>query len=181
MFIHAGVSVILAAATLLTGSSAASPLTLRSPLFHDGGALPTTAEYSGGFGCNGGNTVPTLTWAGVPPKTKSLALVVIDPDGAAGAVAGWVHWVVYNIPPNVKSLGAAAKTMYTQGTTSFGTTGYNGPCPPPDGSVHHYIFTLYALSVGNIPTMGLTRSKLLGAMDKHVLSAATIVGIFKRP
>jgi Raf kinase inhibitor-like YbhB/YbcL family protein len=180
MFIQAGLSVVLAAASLLT-SSAAGPFTLRSPVFQDGAPLPTTAEYGGGFGCHGGNRPPTLSWSGVPAKTKSLALVVIDPDGAAGAVAGWVHWVVYNIPPTVRSLGAASRAMYTQGTTSFGTTGYNGPCPPPDGTVHHYIFTLYALNVGHITAMGLTRPKLLGAMDKHVLSAATIVGTFKHP
>jgi Raf kinase inhibitor-like YbhB/YbcL family protein len=160
--------------------AAPAPFTLNSPTFADGGPLPTSVEFNGS-GCKGGNMPPVLTWSGVPKGTKSFALMIVDPDAAPFATAGAVHWVVYNIPGAVRMLGPATAGNYTQGMTVFGRPGFGGPCPPPNGEVHHYIFTLYALGVPQIAGKALTRDALLTAMTGHVLGGTSRVGTFKRP
>src|SRR5574340_123730 len=103
-----------------------------------------------GFGCNGQNVSPELTWKDVPAGTKSFAVTVFDPDAPTGS--GWWHWVVYNIPANVTSLPAGAgadggKSLpegAEMGRTDFGSKAYGGACPPP-GKPHRYVFTVHAL------------------------------------
>jgi Raf kinase inhibitor-like YbhB/YbcL family protein len=166
---------------LAVGVQALHPFTLRSPAFVDGGTLPASSEYRGGFGCHGLNRAPLLTWSGVPAGTRSFALAVLDPDAAPFIPGGWVHWVVYNIPADAHALSAATLARSTQGTTSFGTRGYGGPCPPANGEPHHYVFTLYALGVARLSGHALTRDALLRAMAGHILGATSIVGTFRRP
>ncbi len=152
------------------------PFTLSSPDFHDGGSLPATSEYGGGFGCNGENIAPTLNWDSVPPQTSSFALVMNDVDAAVAG--GFHHWIVYNIPPSARALQGNAP--YTEGTNSLNTRSYFGPCPPPTGQEYHYIFTLYALTIDHLQKEGLTYDGLIQAINGQVVGATTIIGTFRR-
>jgi Raf kinase inhibitor-like YbhB/YbcL family protein len=104
------------------------------------------------FGCTGQNISPALTWSGVPEGAKSLALIVHDSDAVTG-VGGFTHWIVYNIPASATELVQGAGTAKSrslplgsvQPATSFGTSGWGGPCPPAGDKPHQYVFTLYAL------------------------------------
>jgi Raf kinase inhibitor-like YbhB/YbcL family protein len=166
----------------LPSRAAATPFTLSSSDFPDGGRLPASIELSSmpGLTCNGANLLPTLTWSGVPPGTRSFALTILDPDAAAFVTSGFVHWVVYNVPGSVRRLDAHTAGLYTQGTTGFGTTGFHGPCPPTDGQTHHYVFTLFALKIGHLAGKALTRDALLTAMAGHVLGGTSLIGTFSR-
>ena len=152
------------------------PFSLSSPNFRDGGPLPLSSEYGGGFGCNGEDSAPTLTWKNVPAQTSSFALVMNDVDAAVAG--GFHHWIVYNIPATARTLQGNAP--YTQGTNSLNIRTYFGPCPPATGEKHHYIFTLYALSTDHLQQDGLTYDGLIQAINGHVVGATTIVGTFLR-
>jgi len=134
------------------------------------------------FTCEGDNRSPVLTWSDLPEGTRSLALVLDDPDSASGL---FVHWVLYNIPPTVNRLAEglpqepALPGIGTQGANSYGRTGYNGPCPPR-GTVHRYYFHLYALDTAPTLPGDLTAAELRKTIQGHVLSEATWVGKFGR-
>ena len=162
----------LVLSSLLVGSAAGQPFTLRSPAFRNGAPIPAI------HACTSRNVAPTLAWAGVPPRTRSLALVVVDPD--APRLGGWVHWVVYNVPATWRTLSERSPHALDEGLTSFGTRGYGGPCPPANGHVHHYVFTLYALNLAHLPGHGLTRDALMRAMRGHILGTARLIGTFRR-
>jgi len=147
-----------------TNMATAGDFTLSSPDLASGSF--DTKFVLNGFGCTGKNVSPALAWSGVPDGTKSLALQVHDPDAPTGA--GFWHWAVYNIPPTATGLAQGAGNSPTTlpapaygGNTDFldtGATGvngnYGGPCPPTGDAPHHYIFTLYALAVDNLPAAG---------------------------
>jgi Raf kinase inhibitor-like YbhB/YbcL family protein len=143
---------------------------LSSPSFADGAAIP--ARHT----CDGENLSPRLTWSGTPEGTRSLALVVDDPDAPRGT---FTHWVAYDIPPETAELGEGA-TLGTQGRNSFGGTGYGGPCPPPGDDAHRYRFTLYALDLPSVPLKNGTREELEAKIDTHVLATARLVGKYQR-
>jgi Raf kinase inhibitor-like YbhB/YbcL family protein len=153
-------------------------LTLTSSAFEDGAALP--GEYT----CDGADRSPPLAWNGVPPKTRSLALICDDPD-APGKT--FVHWVLYEIAPGTTTLAPGIPPSETlaepvgalQGTTDFRRVGYGGPCPPP-GKPHRYFFRLHALdTVLNLPP-GIHRPELEAAMAGHVLAVGTLMGTYQR-
>lgn len=148
---------------------------LISPDFQDNGPLPEQSAYDKA-GCYGLNTAPTLIWENVPAGTLGFALLMNDLD--APVSGGFHHWVVYNIPVAVRTLEGNAS--FEEGTTSMNTHAYFGPCPPPTGQLHHYIFTLYALKVDHVPEKGLTYDGLIQAMQGQVLAAASLVGVFQR-
>lgn len=150
------------------------PFTIFSPNFHDGGPLPLSSE--GSFGCTGQNSAPSFFWKNVPAQTSSFALLMNDVD--APISGGFHHWITYNIPAAARTLHGNAP--FTQGTNSANVQTYVGPCPPPTGERHHYIFTLYALSIANIPQPGLTFDGVLQAISGKVVGATTIVGTFFR-
>ncbi|HEX4205346.1 MAG TPA: YbhB/YbcL family Raf kinase inhibitor-like protein [Ktedonobacteraceae bacterium] len=152
------------------------PFTLSSPNFRDGEPLPLNSEYGGGFGCDGEDRAPTLEWKNVPTPTSSFALVMNDVDAAIAG--GFHHWIVYNIPAPTRALQGNAP--YAQGTNSLNIRTYFGPCPPATGEKHHYVFTLYALSIDHLQQDGLTYDNLIQAIDGHVVGATTIVGTFRR-
>ncbi len=153
-----------------------SPFTLTSPDFADGGPLPFSSEFN--QFCHGQNIAPTLNWINVPSGTASFALEVTDYD--APIAGGFHHWIVYNIPSGVRTLNGNP-ALYSQGTNSFGTVGYGGPCPPPNGQLHHYIFTLYALTIPpSISGQALTYDGLISAISGHVAGATVIIGTFTR-
>lgn len=149
--------------------------TLSSPRFSDGKQIPP------GYTCDGSDSSPGIYWSEPPQGTKSLALIVEDPDAPSKV---FTHWVLYDIPPIVRGLdddlpkqdripnGAA------QGTNDFGRTGYGGPCPP-SGS-HRYVFTLYALDLSPELPPGLTKEGLRAAIAGHVLGQARLTGVYAR-
>src|SRR5438874_9268190 len=135
-----------------TAQSTAGKFTVTSTNISPGGKIADAQVYNS-FGCKGGNVSPELSWSSAPAGTKSFAILMHDPDAPTGS--GWWHWVVYNIPADVKSLPAGAGSAdnsalpkgATQGNTDFGTPAYGGPCPPAGSGDHHYNFMLFALKV----------------------------------
>jgi Raf kinase inhibitor-like YbhB/YbcL family protein len=155
--------------------SHARPFTLASPDFMEGSPLRQGGELDR-FGCNGHNIAPVLHWTGVPPGTVSFALTMTDYDAPIGG--GFHHWVVYNIPANVEMLDDFSRV--TQGTNSFGFPGYGGPCPPADGQIHHYVFTLYALTAAARLDDGLTYDELIQQISPDLIGATVTIATFVR-
>ena len=171
-----------------TTSARLTPFTIRSPDFWDGGPLPVWTEFGGQFGseagCFGKNLAPELDWRNAPSGTQSFALLVNDMD--APLSGGWHHWIVYDIPGGVHELAGHGVLQYTQGSTSWDVNGipvvgWGGPCPPADGQIHHYIFTLYALSTATLSAPGLTYEQILNEINPSVLGATVIIGTFRLP
>jgi hypothetical protein len=133
----------------------AAPFKIASPEFKEGGRIAEEQVFNG-FGCQGANVSPALDWSGAPAGTKSFAVTVYDPDAPTGS--GWWHWVVFNIPADVKGLPKNAGTQAdllpagsVQSRTDFGKPGYGGPCPPTGDKPHRYQFTVYALKTDKLP------------------------------
>jgi Raf kinase inhibitor-like YbhB/YbcL family protein len=131
------------------------------------------------YTCSGSDISPPLSWTQPPPGTKSIALICDDPDAPGGT---WVHWVVYNLPPDTVALGENVETLPNgakQGINDFKKSGYNGPCPPP-GNPHRYFFKIYALDTQlNLPS-GAMKKDLVAAMNNHVLAEGQLMGTFGR-
>ena len=130
---------------------------------------------------------PDLSWTGVPPSAKSLAVFVEDPD--AKEPKPFVHWVLYNLPSSITALpesvpGAPRLPEFggaLQGRTSRGTTGYVGPRPPKGDPPHHYHFQVFALDAPLTLDPGADATAVAGAMKGHVLASGELVGTFKAP
>jgi Raf kinase inhibitor-like YbhB/YbcL family protein len=154
-------------------------LSLTSPAFHAGGEIPSVHT------CEGKDTSPPLAWAGLPPGTKSLALVVDDPDAPdpKAPQRTFVHWVLYGLPASSTGLPGAARTGdlppgARDGTNDWKRTGYGGPCPPVGR--HRYFFKLYALDAA-LPDLGApTKAQLEKAMEGHVLARAELMGTYQK-
>ncbi len=135
------------------------------------------------FTCDSEDYSPEISWEGIPPKTESLVLIVDDPDAPVG---NFVHWVIYNIPPDMKSLvenfvrSRRLSNGITQGKNDFGKIGYNGPCPPRGHGYHRYYFTLYATSVQTIEKDGLTKKEIMDIIENKILGKDTRMGRYKR-
>jgi len=148
---------------------------LTSSAFQEGGSIPSL------YTCDGKDISPPLRWSGTPAGTKSLALIVDDPDAPAGT---WVHWVLWNLPVADGELaegitaGPPLASGALQGKNDFGQIGYGGPCPPY--GTHRYFFNLYALDSTLPLKAGATKSKLEAAMKGHVLAQATCMGVYRR-
>ncbi len=143
---------------------------LESAAFNNNGVIPDK------FSHEHGNVSPPLAWNGVPQRAKSLALIVDDPDAPSGQ---FVHWLVYDIPPDVTRLpeGAGSGKMTggaRQGRNGFGEIGWDGPQPP--SGTHRYVFHLYALDskIGAPP--GASRSELDRAIRGHVIAECELTG-----
>lgn len=148
---------------------------ITSPAFKDGELMPP--KYT----CDGEDISPPLEWSGVPENAKSIVIICDDPDAPMGT---WVHWVIYDIPPSLRSLQEGVPTERTlqngakQGKNDFGNIGYGGPCPP--SGTHRYFFKIYALDVQlNLPP-GMTKKEIEKAMAGHVLASGQIIGKYKR-
>ncbi|MBN1579008.1 MAG: YbhB/YbcL family Raf kinase inhibitor-like protein [Chitinispirillaceae bacterium] len=148
---------------------------VTSSAFAEGGMIPK--KYT----CDDINISPALQWSDAATETKSFALICDDPDAPMGT---WVHWVVYNIPAKSNGLPEKAPAVDTlpdgtrQGVNDFRKTGYGGPCPP--GGIHRYFFKVYALDTQLTAEKGMTKAKLLKAMEGHVLAEAQVMGKYKR-
>jgi Raf kinase inhibitor-like YbhB/YbcL family protein len=151
-------------------------LQLSSPAFQANDAIPP--EHT----CDGANRSPALDWTGVPGETKSLVLIVDDPDAPDPKAPRqtFVHWVLYDIPPSARGLaaGGAPPAGAREGLNDRGDRGYTGPCPPVGR--HRYFFKLYALDrmLGDLG--GATRAAVEAAMRDHVIGRAEIVGTYER-
>jgi Raf kinase inhibitor-like YbhB/YbcL family protein len=152
------------------------PFTITSPDFSDGGPLSKRNEINR-FGCTGSNIAPELDWKNVPAGTKSFVMLMSDYD--APLAGGFHHWIVYNIPASAREL--EGNNAFTEGTTSFGFIGYGGPCPPPTGETHHYLFLLYAINIAHVGQQGLKFGDVVSAIRGHVLGATSIIGTFHLP
>ncbi len=157
-------------------NNALQPFTITSPDFQDGGPLSPKQELNQ-FGCTGSNIAPELDWKNVPTGTKSFVMLMSDYD--APVAGGFHHWIVYNIPAGVRQL--EGNSPFTEGTTSFGITGYGGPCPPATGEIHHYLFLLYAINIAHVGGPGLKFGQVVNAIKGHVLGATSIIGTFHLP
>ena len=160
----------------LASDNALHPFTITSPDFQDGGPLSPKQELNQ-FGCTGSNIAPELNWKNVPAGTKGFVVLMSDYD--APVAGGFHHWIVYNIAAGVRHL--EGNHPFTEGTTSFGTTGYGGPCPPATGEIHHYLFLLYAIDIAHLGGQALTFDQVVNRIGSHVLGATSMIGTFHLP
>lgn len=153
--------------------------TLSSTSFPANGMIPSHHT------CDGQDVSPQLAWSGLPAGTRSLVLIVDDPDAPDPAAPRmtWVHWLLYNIPPAVARLaeGVAVRDLppaTLQGLNDWQRTGYGGPCPPIGR--HRYIHKLFALDVVLPDLRHPTKPALEKAMQDHVLARAELIGHYQR-
>ncbi len=154
-------------------------LALTSPVFEHNGAIPRV------FTCQGKDISPSLAWSGLPNGTRSVALVVDDPDAPDPAAPKrvWVHWVLYNIPPDATGLSESAEraklpSCTREGKNDWDRVGYGGPCPPIGR--HRYIHKLYALDTVLPDLREPTKAALLEAIEGHVLEEAELIGTYQK-
>lgn len=152
-------------------------LEIKSDAFANGQSIPT--KYS----CTGRNISPALSWSDPPAGTQSFALIVDDPDAPMGT---WVHWVLYNIPADRRSLqedepitgkNVDPNAIYV-GKNSSGNIRYDGPCPP--SGTHRYYFKLYALDTTVSLLPGASKDQVLREMEGHILAQGELMGTFGR-
>jgi len=133
------------------------------------------------FTCDGDDISPPLAWGDPPEGTASFALINDDPDAPAGT---WVHWVLYNLPADARSLTEAVPSDAElpdgslHGQNSWRRLGYGGPCPPR--STHRYFFKLYALDTTLDLASGANKEAVLRAMEGHILGQAELMGVYSR-
>ncbi len=162
----------------VVGEAKATDFIIESPAFRDGRSIPSR------YTCDGDDISPELRWRGVPEGTRSLALIVDDPDAPDPAAPRmvWAHWVLYAIAPQSSGLPEGVATLPSgveEGINDWKRTGYRGPCPPVGR--HRYFFTLYALDF-ELPDLGNpTREVLREAMKGHVLGRAVLMGTYAHP
>ena len=152
-------------------------LTLRSDAFEHQGSIP--AKHT----CEGADVSPALRWSGVPQGTRSLVLIVDDPDAPDPKAPRmtWVHWLLYDLPADATGLpeGVARLPAGTrEGVNDWRRTGYGGPCPPIGR--HRYFHKLYALDtvLGDLGTP--TKARLEEAMQGHVIAQAELIGTYQK-
>ena len=126
--------------------------------------------------CEGDDLSPPLSWANLPAGTRSLALVVEDPDAPRGT---FTHWLAWGLDPEPGGLPEGASAPI-EGRNDFGTTGYRGPCPPPGHGPHRYFFRLHALAGDLDAPAGATKQEIERALRDRVLGVAELVGIYER-
>jgi len=155
-----------------------STLTLTSPAFGEGASIPSR------FTCDGDRSVsPALVIAGVPDGTKSLALIMDDPDVPKALHADGVfdHWVLFNIPAETREIPEGG-SVGIAGANGAGKNAYTGPCPPPqyEPSEHRYVFKLYALDSELPLQAGATKADVEKVMEGHIVAQTELVGTYKR-
>lgn len=154
-------------------------LTLTSEFFVQNGMIPIRHT------CDGQNISPELSWTEIPAGTKSLVLIVDDPDAPdpADPKMTWIHWVLYNIPPDINGLpeGASVAGLPSgtlEGLNDWQRTGYGGPCPPI--GTHRYFHKLYAVDIVLPDLKQPTKSGLEEAMQGHVIEHFKLIGLYRR-
>jgi Raf kinase inhibitor-like YbhB/YbcL family protein len=152
---------------------------LSSPAFRHLDSIPAL------FTCEGKNISPLLKWKNLPEGTKSLVLIVDDPDAPdpAAPKITWVHWVLYNIPPEITGLAEEAgnrraEAGMLEGLSSWNRGGYGGPCPPI--GTHRYFHKLYALDIALPDMLSPLKADVEAAMKGHILGEAVLIGTYKK-
>ncbi len=159
---------------LTSGAVVGAPFNVTTNAFDYGKFIPET------FSWYGPNVSPALAWGQAPDGTKSLVLIMDDPDAPGGV---WTHWVVYDIPAGVSQLaegagGAAGLPSGARhGVNTSGNNAYDGPGPPP-GPAHRYFFKLFALSVSNLNPGGASVEDIRAAMEGNILAVTEIMGLY---
>ena len=149
---------------------------MKSMAFRAGGPIPNRHT------CEGQNISPQFSWTGVPPGTKSMALILHDPD--APRQDGFTHWVLFNIDPTCHEIDEDAANAGDmagpgiQGKNDGGKIGYMGPCPP--SGRHRYIARLYALDTILTLNSGALRQDVESAMEGHILGKAALMGTYAK-
>ena len=159
------------------GRKTLKELSIKSPSFDHNAEIPKK------FTCQGEDISPALQWSDLPEGTKSLALIVDDPDAPdpKAPKMTWVHWVLYDIPPDASGLDEAVKKLpegTREGLNDWKRTGYGGPCPPIGR--HRYFHKLYALGIKLGDKGALTKKALLEAIKDHVLAKGQLVGTYEK-
>jgi hypothetical protein len=158
------------------GETELTTLELTSGAFAPGEAIPR--EYT----CDGEDISPPLSWSDPPEGTRSFALIMDDPDAPVGT---WVHWVLFNLPAEKRSLpeSVPAEDQLSDGSlhgrNSWQRHDYGGPCPP-SGSAHRYVFKLFALDTELDLEAGATKKQVLSAMEDHILAQGKLTGRYSR-
>lgn len=154
-------------------------LNILSKSFRNNEIIP--ARYT----CDGQDISPPLDWSGIPAEAESLVLIVDDPDAPdpAAPKMTWVHWVLFNIPPNTQGLeegipAASLPVGTEEGINDWGRRGYGGPCPPI--GKHRYFFKLYALDIVLPCFQDPTKTQVEKALQGHILAKAELVGTYTR-
>jgi len=146
-----------------------SNFTLESEAFDNGGVIPRK------YGYKNGNLSPPLKISGVPENTLSLVLIMDDPDAMDAVGKVWVHWVLWNIVPNVVELKEnSIPSDCLEGETDFGEISYGGPAPPD--KEHTYIFKLYALDQKLDSKKGSTKKQIEESMKNHIIAETRLEG-----
>jgi len=156
------------------------PIKMTSPAFKNNEKIPLAYVHTH---CGGKNEIPTIQWSQPPSATKTLVLIMDDPNGRDEQGNPWVHWLVFNIPAT--SVGIDATTDLTglgaiQGRNSWGKNSYGGPCPPIGSGVHNYQFTLYALDNKLTIAPTATDAQVREAMQDHVVASSVLIGRYER-
>jgi Raf kinase inhibitor-like YbhB/YbcL family protein len=147
---------------------AGEPFSVAATAFEQGKPIPAR------FALAGDNRSPELQAKGVPEKARTLVLIVDDPDAPSGL---WTHWLVWNLPPETRSITESAlPSKAREGTNSFGHVRYDGPSPP--SGTHRYFFRLYALDTTLPLATGSSREALDAAMQGHILGIAETFGTY---
>ncbi|MCU7935139.1 MAG: YbhB/YbcL family Raf kinase inhibitor-like protein [Candidatus Thiodiazotropha sp. (ex Dulcina madagascariensis)] len=154
-------------------------LTLKSTAFIHGGEIPS--QYT----CEGMDLSPSLEWLGVPENARSLVLIVDDPDAPDPKAPRmtWVHWIIYNIPPDVTRFadGVISATLpigTKQGLNDWKKIGYGGPCPPVGR--HRYFHKLYALDTVLEGMDQPDKADIETAMRGHILEQTELIGTYEK-
>lgn len=143
-------------------------MNISSSAFQNNAMIPV--KYT----CDGENTNPPLLFSDVPENTKSLILIMDDPDAPSGT---WVHWIVWNIDPKTKQIPAnSVPVSAIQGKTSRKNS-YGGPCPP--SGQHRYFFKLYALDTMLNLDANATKKDLIQEMENHILAQGELIGLYR--
>jgi len=147
-----------------------APLALTSTAFGPGEAIPL--EHT----CDGADVSPPLAWGSIPQATVELAITVTDTDAD-----GFVHWVVAGLDATVQALAiGVVSDGAVQAKNGGGTPGWMGPCPPPQAGIHHYVFTLYALTAASGVTANMSGEDAIAAIANVPGLTATLIATYQR-
>jgi Raf kinase inhibitor-like YbhB/YbcL family protein len=160
----------LSSSTTVPKSTTAAPLTLASPAFAPDSPLPIENT------CDGENSSPPLSWGSVPAGTVELAITATDTDAN-----GFVHWVIALIDPGVQAIAIGdVPDGAVEAKNSGGEPGWTGPCPPKGSGVHHYVFTLYALTSPSGVLSSMTGQEAIATLDKTAGVTTRLTGTYER-
>lgn len=158
--------------SFLANERAPNSMALRvsSSAFSEAQSIPE--KYS----CDGQNVSPPLRWEGTPENTRSIAVIVDDPDAPSGT---FTHWVLYDLPPKTTQLEEGSSGGGKEGINGFRKAGYGGPCPPPNNT-HRYFFRVYALDIHSLGGPGLSKQAASAAVKGHILAEGALMGKYRR-